>query len=192
MPVTYIKRFRMETPLTGVEFSTAPLPDGYQLHAWRPDLLAEHADVKYRSFSGEIDSDIFPCLGDPEGCHRLMNEISKKRGFLPEATWLLSWQGGRGGPHEYCGTIQGIRDRGDYGAVQNLGITPEHRGQGLAAVMLVQALQGFQQAKLRRCYLEVTAQNYNAICLYKRFGFVRTRTAYKAVERQRPAPAHSV
>ena len=192
MPVTYFKRFRMETRLAGVDFSADPLPDGYQLHAWHPQLLAHHADAKYHSFCGEIDSHIFPCLGDPEGCHRLMKEISKKRGFLPEATWLLSWQGDMGEPREYCGTIQGIRDRGGYGGVQNLGIVPEHRGQGLAAIMLVQALKGFQQARLRRCYLEVTAQNDSAISLYERFGFVRVRTAYKAVELERRTTANTV
>ena len=44
------------------------------------------------------------------------------------------------------------------------------------------ALNGFRQAGLRRVYLEVTAQNQNALRLYKRLGFTRVRTVYKAVE----------
>jgi hypothetical protein len=43
-------------------------------------------------------------------------------------------------------------------------------------------LRGFRQAGLRRAYLEVTAQNEGAIRLYRRLGFVKVRTVYKAVE----------
>ncbi len=191
MPVTYFKRYRMEIELAGSLFSLPSLPTGYRMHTWHPGLLSHHADVKYRSFCGQIDAQIFPCLGEMEGCHRLMEEISRKRGFLPEATWLLSWRGDRDEAREYCGTIQGIRDRGGYGAIQNLGIVPEHRGQGLAASLLARALEGFQQAGLRRCYLEVTADNGTAIGLYERFGFFRMRTVYKAVQRPRHATVGS-
>ena len=83
---------------------------------------------------------------------------------------------------EYCGTIQGLCDRQGYGAVQNLGVTPLHRSQGLGTVLLGQALAGFRAAGLRRAYLEVTAQNTGAIRLYTALGFRRVRTVYKAVE----------
>jgi ribosomal protein S18 acetylase RimI-like enzyme len=111
-----------------------------------------------------------------------MREISRKGGFLSESTWLLSWQNSLGEPLEFCGTIQGIRDRHGYGAVQNLGVAPGHRGQGLGRLLLYKALSGFQSVGLRRSYLEVTAQNAAAIRLYERAGFIRTRTVYKAVE----------
>ena len=34
--------------------------------------LPVHAEVKYKSFREELDSNVFPCLGDREGCRRLM------------------------------------------------------------------------------------------------------------------------
>ena len=37
-----------------------------------------------------------------------------------------------GGEVECCGTIQGIRVAHKYGAIQNVGITPAHRGRGWA------------------------------------------------------------
>ena len=49
--------------------------------------MEAHADVKYLSFRTEIDANVFPCLGDCDGCLRLMHEIRQKPGFLPEATW---------------------------------------------------------------------------------------------------------
>ncbi|HEY1598521.1 MAG TPA: GNAT family N-acetyltransferase [Pirellulales bacterium] len=178
--LTYFKRFRMETDLSR-EIPSPEVPLGYRLVPWRPDLLASHAEAKYQSFRNGIDSNVFPCLGEHEGCLRLMREISQKDGFLPGATWLVATDGFEQ-PLEYCGTIQGIRDRSGLGAIQNLGTTPEHRGQGLGRGLLLAALAGFRAAGLRRAYLEVTAQNEGAIRLYRRLGFHKVRTVYKAVE----------
>ncbi len=183
--LTYHKRFRMEIDLAGRLFPTPPPPPGYLLLPWNRQLLEPHAEAKYNSFRTEIDANVFPCLGELSGCLRLMSEITHKDGFLPGATWLVAYQSR--GVHEYCGTIQGIRDRSSLGAIQNLGITPEHRNRGLGSLLMQQALIGFQQAGLRRVFLEVTARNSGAVRLYRRLGFTRARTVYKAVE----VPAYS-
>ena len=180
--VTYYKRFRMEVDLEGRAIAVPPLAHGYELVAWRDDLVDAHAEAKFRSFHDEIDANVFSCLGELTGCHRLMREIRKKEGFLPGATWLIAHREGGQRLPEYCGTIQGVRDRAGLGAVQNLGVAAEHRGQQLGTILMLKALQGFQAAGLRRTYLEVTAQNAGAIQLYQRLGFVRVRTVYKAVE----------
>jgi hypothetical protein len=181
MGLTYFKRFRMEVELTGRRLEPPPLPGGYRLLAWDDSLIEAHAEAKYQSFRSEIDSNVFPCLGDWIGCHRLMQEIRGKQGFLPGATWLVAYKLPHG-DDEYCGTIQGIRDYTGLGAIQNLGVTPEHRGRQLGTCLLLQSLAGFQQAGLRRAFLEVTAQNGDAIRLYQRMGFSKARTVYKAVE----------
>jgi len=180
MGLTYFKRFRMEIDLLGRQIPGPRLPVGYRLLPWDDSLLDAHADAKYQSFRSEIDANVFPCLADMLGCQRLMHEIRQKEGFLPEATWLMLHHAPRGS--DYCGTIQGIRDASGFGAVQNLGITPEHRGRGLGTGLMLMALRGFQQAGLRRAYLEVTSQNDGAIRLYQQIGFAKARTVYKAVE----------
>jgi ribosomal protein S18 acetylase RimI-like enzyme len=182
MGVTYFKRFRMEIDLRGRSVTPIHLPVGYRIVPWSEELLADHAEAKFYSFVGSIDSSVFSCLGDLEGCRRLMEEISRKDGFLPEATWLAEYIGA--GPHriEPCGTIQGIRVNRTYGGIQNIGITPLHRGRGLGTALVLAALAGFQQMGLARAYLEVTAQNTRAVELYKRMGFRRSKTLYKAVE----------
>jgi GNAT superfamily N-acetyltransferase len=181
MGLTYFKRFRMEIDLTARQLPAPVLPPSYRLLAWDDSLLEAHAEAKYHSFRSEIDSNVFPCLGDWDGCQRLMREIHAKQGFLPGATWLIA-RTGDDGSLEYCGTIQGIRDYAGLGAIQNLGVTPEHRGHKLGTCLLLKALEGFQKAHLRRAFLEVTAQNDGAIRLYQRIGFVKARTVYKAVE----------
>lgn len=180
MALTYFKRYRMEIDLHAGLFSRGELPGGYQFVPWHPELLDLHADCKYRSFCCEIDANVFPCLGDREGCQRLMRDIAQRGNFVEGATWLVVYQP-TGAPSEYCGTIQGISD-GALGAVQNLGVTPNHRGQGLGSLLLFRGLQGFWEAGLRRAYLEVTAQNSGALRLYHRLGFRKVKTVYKAAE----------
>lgn len=182
MSVSYFKRFRMEVDLRLQRFEPGPLPPGYRLVPWREELIGDHAEVKYHSFRGEIDADVFNCLSEFGGCFRLMEEISQREGFLPEATWLAVFDRGVGAPHLNCGTIQGIRASHRFGSIQNVGITPAHRGLGLGTAMVRAALTGFQLAGLPYAYLEVTAQNERAVQLYKRLGFRRTKTLYKAVE----------
>jgi len=182
MGLTYFKRYRLEIPLSGNLFACPPLPPGYSLCAWHPSLLESHAETKYRSFCFEIDANVFPCLGERDGCRRLMNEISRRENFVPEATWLLEFRPKGQSKPEYCGTIQGLSDRQGYGAVQNLGVTPLHRSRGLGTVLLHRALSGFRTAGLQQAYLEVTAQNTGAIRLYLSLGFHRVKTVYKAVE----------
>lgn len=181
MGLTYFKRYRMETTLSGT-LRTATVPLAYSLEPWDSALLEAHADAKYRSFCFEIDATVFPCLGERDGCRRLMDEISRRETFVPQATWLLTHHSPDTGMAESCGTIQGICDRQGFGAIQNLGVTPVHRGLGLGTQLLFQALQGFRKAGLRRAYLEVTAQNTGAVRLYERLGFRRVKTVYKAAE----------
>ena len=182
MALTYFKRYRMEMDLAEPLFPEPALPRDYRFVPWERSLLETHADTKYRCFFAEIDANVFPCLGEADGCLQLMDEISQKDGFLAGATWLIRFDEPGRRMADHCGTIQGIRDRSGMGSVQNLGITPEHRGCGLGTCLLNKALSGFRAAGLRRVFLEVTAQNAGAVRLYRRIGFRKVRTVYKAVE----------
>jgi ribosomal protein S18 acetylase RimI-like enzyme len=171
--VCYFKRYKMEVDLTALP---APeLPAGFRFVGWHAALLEAHAEVLFASFHQEIDSIVFPSLGDRHGCACLMSEISRRWGFVPGATWLLE------GPAGPCGTVQGVRERSGLGSIQNVGIAPPYRGRGLGQSLVLQALHGFHQAGLGRARLEVTAQNDGAIRLYRRLGFHCRKTLYKAV-----------
>ena len=94
MGLTYFKRFRMEIrDLLGTRlFPGRARRSGYLCIAeWNESLSEAHAEAKYHSFRGEIDSNVFPCLGELSGCIRLMHEIRHKEGFLPGATWLVRY-----------------------------------------------------------------------------------------------------
>lgn len=183
MGLTYFKRFRMDLDLRRPLFSPDPLPPGYRLLAWRESLLDSHAEAKFRSFQFEIDANVFPCLGERDRCQRLMEEIASRPGFFPAATWLLVYSDGTLPEQiEPCGTVQGIVDHEGYGAIQNLGIAPGHRGHGLGTYLMYQAAQGFRNGGIDAMTLEVTSQNVGAVRLYQRLGFRKVRTVYKAVQ----------
>ncbi|MEM7456027.1 MAG: GNAT family N-acetyltransferase [Planctomycetota bacterium] len=159
-----------------------PLGPGYELVPWAESALAAHARAKYLSFKSELDANVFPCLADADGCLRLMREISARRGFVPEATWLITYTDPDSGAVESCGTIQGIREHTDVGSIQNLGVSPDHRGNGLGSAILARSLRGFESVGIKFVTLEVTSQNYGALRLYERLGFRTLRTVFKSID----------
>jgi ribosomal protein S18 acetylase RimI-like enzyme len=179
---TYFKRFRMEADL-GPPGPEPQLPPGYRFVPWNEAILDVHARTKYRAFRDEVDAQVFPCLASLEGCRRLMHEIRRKAGFLPDATWLIA-RGSSPADLQWCGTIQVVNDRGRNGMIQNIGIVPGHRGQGLGSCLIQQAFAGLRCRGFRTASLEVTAENCGAVRLYKRLGFRRTKTLYKVCDGQ--------
>lgn len=180
MAQTYLKRYRMEISLRWKP-PTLFVPAEYQFLPWSAHLLDGHALAKFNSFRNELDSQVFPCLGEEAGCRRLMGEISRRSGFVADSTWLAVHVNERGGV-DYCGTVQGIRDDMNCGGIQNLGVVPHHRGKGVGTALLLHALHGFRRRSVDNVYLEVTAKNRSAIRLYRNMGFRHVKTVYKSVE----------
>ncbi|MDD3470785.1 MAG: GNAT family N-acetyltransferase [Thermoguttaceae bacterium] len=82
-----------------------------------------------------------------------------------------------------CGTIQGLYDPvSTLGAIQNVGVLPQYRRQGLATLLLWYALRAFRELGLSRAFLEVTAINTPAIQLYQQLGFQIACEVSKTVE----------
>lgn len=187
---TYFKRYRMELdlrrPPSGAadeagRLHAATLPAGCYWLPWHDALLDTHAEVKALSFLDELDTAVFPCLASLGGCRDLMAAIRGRPNFCPQATWLVAATAddaalARGG----VATIQGLID-GGLGAIQNVGVVPEHRGKGIGRALLLKALAGFALAGVRRVFLEVTARNEPAVRMYRALGFRCTRTTYRAV-----------
>lgn len=178
----YHKRFQMEVDLRRWRRTPVGVYPDYRLLSWSPELLDEHAEVKYLSFRDELDAVVFPCLGEQQSCRRLMEEISDRDGFVPEATWLAQYIAAGTHRMESCGTIQAIRTTRQRANIQNIGVTPHHRGRGVGAALINMALAGLQQVGVSRVGLEVTAQNDAAVRLYQRLGFRSVKTVYKAIE----------
>ena len=173
--------------------SLKPL-DGVRMIPWSTAMVRDHGKVKYESFRNEMDSSVFACLGQRDGCIRLMKDLAGRDDFVPEATWLAMGQFGPGGKFIPVGTIQGLRadsgkesDSGNLnsspqGSIQNIGIIPSVRGRGLGRVLLTYAIAGFQQIGCKSVSLEVTSHNTGAIRLYSSMRFSVVQTVYKVAE----------
>ena len=182
MTVTYFRRYRLRDDLREGPLAEFETPVNYLLEPWSPRLLEDHAMAKYRSFQSEMDSNVFACLGDEDGCAKLMKEISCRQGFVPSATWLARFTDPETGAVENCGTIQGITDQVDVGSIQNIGIVPNHRSRGLGRCLLNQSLLGFAKVGIKFVTLEVTSHNTGALRLYEKMGFRIIRTVYKSID----------
>ena len=182
MSLTYFKRYQMELDLQTLDIPTSELPGGYRFAAWSEDDLTRHAEIKHISFRNEIDANVFTCFRDVEGCQRLLREISGRSNFLPDATWLLEYDDPTTETTTTVGTIQALVDMHQRGAIQNIGIHPDHRGHGLGTSLLFKCFTYVKARGLSRVMLEVTSQNIGALRLYKRLGFRIIKTVYK------PAP----
>lgn len=187
MPTLYFKRFRMQVDLRR-SLPRAELPDGYVWSGWHPSLCQQHAEAKFNSFSGEIDAELFPCLGMPDGCKNLMVEIASHPAFLPQATWLVRFVGNEFTGPIPVGTIQGLHSSRYAGAIQNIGVCKLHRGAGLGKALLLKSLAGFQAAGMARVTLEVTADNARAVQMYQSVGFQTIKTSFRTVELPDLAP----
>jgi len=183
MQVSYFKRYRMQIDLQELGDVPSPtLPPGFELHPWNESLLEAHAHVKHLSFQNEIDCNVFPCLGNADGCERLMSEISSRSGFVPEATWLMTWTDPVGKRKQSVGTVQGLREQKDVGSIQNIGIVSSFRGNGLGTAIVHHSLAGFARVGVRFVTLEVTANNSRAHQLYERLGFRILKVVFKSAE----------
>lgn len=183
MTVTYFKRYRMEKDLRDLPWNVSPrIPSDYFFVAWHDKYVRDHADVKWQSFRFELDANVFPCLGDKDGCLRLMRDISNRNNFVAAATWMIVHRDPQTGRDEPCATIQGLRADPFLGSIQNVGVTMPHRGNGLGSALLTQALLGFKTVGCQRVQLEVTVQNTGAVRLYERLGFKRVETLFKIAE----------
>ena len=182
MDLMYFKRYRMEITLAGRDLAPPRAPEGYRFEAVEPGLAGRLCRGQVSELSRR---DRRQCLPLPGRIGRLppLDAGDRPQAGLPAGNDLASDLRPRLPKRpEFCGTVQGIRDVSGLGAIQNLGIAPEHRNGGLGTILLFYALQGFRRAGIGRVYLEVTAQNEGALRLYRRLGFVTVKTVYKAVE----------
>ena len=111
-----------------------------------------------------------------------MDYIATNPLFVPNATWLLVCDESAEGVPTDCGTIQGLASFPESGAIQNVGIVPEHRGRGLGRALVQASLSGFRASGLTHISLEVTAANLPAVKLYQSLGFQVTKTLYRSIE----------
>lgn len=181
VPARHYKRLRMQLDLRE-PLENPQLPEGYQFVPWQALIQERHAQVQWRAFRHDLDGQLFACLSSLAGCRRLLRDTVHHSQFSSSGTWLVQFQPEPEWPADDCAMIQGLVRTGMTGAIQNLGVVPEHRGFGLGRAVLLKALHGFRSTGVRRATLEVTANNQQAVRLYLTLGFQVSRVLYRTAE----------
>jgi ribosomal protein S18 acetylase RimI-like enzyme len=173
--IEYFERVVMEADVRRRALAE-PNPSGMRLVPWHRESLEAHSHVLARSFVQADDGRLFRRLQTLDGCRAIIREISVHPGFDPTSTFTIEDETG------VLGCVQGIRRDRKVGAIQNLAVVPERRGEGVGYALLQAACRGFRDGGLRYVVLEVTADNRAALALYHRMGFAPRRRFLRAAE----------
>lgn len=180
MPVVYFKRFKMQIDLPCKKPErTQALDVNIRFVPWSEAYLGMHSLAKWEAFRNELDANVFPCLGNRDGCRQLMRDLTLKSNFIPESTWLALCKLEDGVLEEPAGTIQGLRLSSREGAIQNIAVVPKWRGRGIGHELIARSLAGFESVGCKFVNLEVTMHNTAAIRLYESLGFEKIETVFK-------------
>jgi ribosomal protein S18 acetylase RimI-like enzyme len=156
------------------------LPSEFWYVPWSSALIEIHADIQYRGFCNDLDAKLFPTFRKYDSCLRLMQSLSGGSTFMPEATLLIA-HGQTNELVEYVAAVQSVRYSIDTGAIQNIAVLPEYRNRGIGRGLLLGALWGFRRMGIKNVTLDVTADNFNAIKLYRRIGFSTIKIYYREI-----------
>ncbi len=152
-----------EVPILSPPFSWVP---------WHENWIVPLSDIMMKSFADTIDAKIFPNFITRSGCQKIITYLLERKQIIQQSTWLIFHR------QEGCAFIQSVLEN-QTGMIQNLGVTPNFRRNGLAKAMLLRSLWVFRIMNLARAELEVSAENSAALDLYERLGFQITGTTFR-------------
>jgi mycothiol synthase len=160
--------FVMRTRLEDLP-APAPLPDGYSFRDYDParglDLLAAH-NLAFGGFHPNFT---------PWTEAMWQQWVTGSHTFRPETSVLVVPTGseeivGYLTTHEFAGFQQATGRREAY--VAKVGVTPGHRGRGIAAALLGHCLRRYAEAGYDEASLDVDSENpTGALGVYQRVGF---------------------
>jgi ribosomal protein S18 acetylase RimI-like enzyme len=144
------------------------------MDSWSERRQDEAASLIATAYKGHIDSEINDQYRSPAGARRFLLNIIQYPGcgsfFQPASFLALDPQSGR-----LCGLCLSSLVQADVGHITQVCVSKSVRGTGLGYEMIRRALQSLAEHGCRKATLTVTAANTEAIQLYERMGFHKTR-----------------
>ena len=170
------QRLFMQLPL---RMAPRPVPNvAYDIRPWAEADFHSAAQVITASYAGHIDAQINDQYRSAAGSLRFLNNIVRFPGcgvFDPGSSF--------GAMSRVTGALAGLilcsKVREDVGHVTQICVLPQHRGQGLGALLMAECCQALTRRKFTELSLTVTEANREAVTLYKKMGF-STRRVFDA------------
>ncbi|HET8637550.1 MAG TPA: N-acetyltransferase [Acidobacteriaceae bacterium] len=164
------RRLFMRRDLLGDQPATPALPPEFDLRPWREDDFNAAARLISAAYSGHLDSYINDQYRTVSGSLRFLHNIVRFPGcgyFDGPASRVLV----RPGSSDFAGLILCSRVREDVAHVTQICIAKEERGLGLGRMLIEHCAANLKRQGFRALTLTVTAENENAVSLYRRAGF---------------------
>lgn len=174
----YLKVFSrdfMELPLTQVEaLPPAPAARSVTIDSWTERKQDEAANLIAAAYRGHLDSEINDQYRSPAGARRFLINIVQYPGcgnfFQPAAFVASDPQNGK-----LCGLCLSSLVSEDVGHITQVAVSKAVRGKGIGYELLRRSLLALANYGCRKATLTVTAANQEAIAVYDKMGFKKTR-----------------
>jgi ribosomal protein S18 acetylase RimI-like enzyme len=170
----HVRNF-MELDLAGgVLLPPGKLSPSALIDSWSERKQDEAASLIASAYQGHIDSQINDQYRSPAGARRFLLNIIQYPGcgsfFQPASFLALEPQTGK-----LCGLCLSSLVQADVGHITQVCVSKAARGTGLGYELIRRALESLAGHGCRKATLTVTAANVEAIQLYERMGFLKTR-----------------
>lgn len=149
------------------------VPPGLEMRPWREDDLNAAARLISSAYSGHLDSYINDQYRSVAGSLRFLHNIVRFPGcgyFDAAASRVLA----RRGTNEFAGVVLCSRVREDVAHITQLCVAKEERGHSLGRLLIEECAANLKAQGFRALTLTVTAENENAVALYRHADFQTT------------------
>jgi ribosomal protein S18 acetylase RimI-like enzyme len=165
----------MEADLAVAEgLPEARLPQTVRIEGWTERKQDEAATLIAVAYQGHIDSHINDQYRSPAGARRFLMNIIQYPGcgsFFQPASFVAVDPG----TGKLSGICLGSLVKADVGHITQVCVSKAVRGTGVGYELMRRSLVALQKSGCRKVSLTVTAANTEAIAVYERMGFRKTR-----------------
>jgi ribosomal protein S18 acetylase RimI-like enzyme len=170
----HVRNFMELDLANGASLSPGKLGFSALIDSWSERKQDEAASLIATAYQGHIDSEINDQYRSPAGARRFLLNIIQYPGcgsfFQPASFLALEPQTGK-----LCGLCLSSLVQADVGHITQVCVSKAARGTGLGYELIRRALESLSSHGCRKATLTVTAANVEAIQLYERMGFAKTR-----------------
>jgi ribosomal protein S18 acetylase RimI-like enzyme len=150
--------------------SAKPLPPGFELRGWRDEDFTPAGRLIAACYEGHIDSQINDQYRSAAGSLRFLHNVVRFPGcgtFDPAASRVVVKTATR----ELAALVLCSRVRNDTAHITQICVAKQHRGLGLATLLLRAATAELRKRRYTTLTLTVTEANAEAVSLYETQGF---------------------
>jgi ribosomal protein S18 acetylase RimI-like enzyme len=164
------RRLFMRCALPAIPDNSLQLPSDLTIRSWHQDDFSAASQLISSSYSGHLDSYINDQYRSAAGSLRFLHNIVRFPGcgyFDAAASRVIA----RRGSGEFIGLVLCSRVREDVAHITQLCVAKEVRSHGLGRILIDNCAAHLRNQGTRTLTLTVTAENENAVSLYRRAGF---------------------